>query len=66
MAILLDILRSTDYSLDQFSDVDVLDLEQRIFIKNVRGKDQFFVTCLIRNKDIQLKPEEIVRQLYIK
>ncbi|WP_206911393.1 hypothetical protein IGL98_003361 [Enterococcus sp. DIV0840] len=66
MAILLDILRSTDYSLDQFSDADVLDLEQRIFIKNVRGKDQYFVTCLIRNKDIQLKPEEVVRQLYIK
>jgi len=66
MAILLDILKSTDYSLDQFSDADVLDLEQRIFIKNVRGKDQYFVTCQIRNKDIQLKPEEVVRQLYIK
>lgn len=38
MAILLEILRATDYSLDQFSDADVLDLEQRIFIKNVRGK----------------------------
>lgn len=66
MDILLDILRSTDYSLDQFSEDDVLELEQRTFIKNVRGKDQYFVTCLIRNKDIQLKPEEIVRQLYIK
>ena len=30
----------------------------------VRGRENLFVECIVREKDIQLKPEEIVRQLY--
>ena len=33
-------------------------------IKTVRGKERPFVNCIVRDKDIQLKPEEVVRQLY--
>lgn len=31
----------------------------------MKGKQTFYVKCLIRNKEIKLKPEEIVRQLYL-
>ena len=30
----------------------------------MKEKETQFVTCIVRDKDIQLKPEEIVRQLY--
>src|SRR5699024_161400 len=36
-----------------------------IFEKKVRGKVVPYFKCQIRNKDIRLTPEEIVRQLYI-
>ncbi len=35
-----------------------------MFTKLTRGKETPYVKCIIRDKDIQLKPEEIVRQLY--
>ena len=36
-----------------------------LFIElTAKGKETPFVKCIIRDKDIQLKPEEIVRQLY--
>ena len=37
---------------------------ERVFTKTVKEKETAFIRCLIRDKDIQLKPEEIVRQLY--
>lgn len=58
------ILRDSDYDLKQFSKEEIETLEQRIFIKTVRGKETPHVTCIVRKKDIQLKPEEIVRQIY--
>jgi len=39
-------------------------LRQKIFIKTVRGKETPHIKCLIRNNEIQLKPEELIRQLY--
>ncbi len=39
-------------------------LKERIFIRVIRNKEISFVHCIIREKDIQLKPEEIIRQLY--
>lgn len=55
-----NILRDSDYSLDYFNQDEIAELENRIVLKD--GKP--YVECLIRDKDILLKPEEVVRQLY--
>ncbi|MFZ3167558.1 MAG: type I restriction enzyme HsdR N-terminal domain-containing protein [Candidatus Methanoperedens sp.] len=39
-------------------------LKGKIFTKQTRGKEAPYVICIIRDKDIQLNPEEIVRQLF--
>lgn len=62
--ILQTILKDSSFDLSLFSVEEINALRQRIFIKAARGKDTAFVTCIVRGKDIQLKPEEIVRQLY--
>ena len=58
---LTKILQDTKYSLDVFNKKTILDLEKKIFVKD----DKPHINCLIREKAIQLKPEEIVRQLYL-
>lgn len=58
------ILKDSNYKLEQFAEDEIAALEGRIFTKTVRGKETPHVTCIARNKDIQLKPEEVVRQLY--
>lgn len=62
---LIEILKDSKYKLTQFTQEQISQLEDSIFTKEVRGKLSPFVKCLVRNKDIQLKPEEIVRQLYL-
>jgi type I restriction enzyme M protein len=59
--ILSKILRDTSYSFSIFEQDFVDDLESRVFFQN----DKPYVKCLVREKDILLKPEEVVRQLYI-
>lgn len=59
--ILADIIKKSDYKLTQFDDSVVDAIEQNIVEKN--GK--VYIKCLVRNKDVKLTPEEIVRQLYI-
>lgn len=58
------ILKDSDYHLSLFKEKEIDALRSKIFTKTVRGRETAFVTCIIREKDIQLKPEEIVRQLY--
>ncbi|MGB0660211.1 MAG: N-6 DNA methylase [Mangrovicoccus sp.] len=48
-----------------FSETENKDLDDRSFQKEVRGKQVTFVTCLVRDKDVQLKPEERNRQLWL-
>lgn len=64
--IIQGILRNSDYHLVLFTQDEIEDLEQRAFMKPVRGGSKPYINCIVRNKDIQLKPEEIVRQLYAK
>ena len=52
---------SWKYDLIIFSQESIERIESKIFEKN--GKT--YITCLKRNKDIQVKPEEIVRQLML-
>ena len=62
--IIKSILKDSNYHLDLFSDDEITSLRERIFTKTTRGKETAFVNCVVRDKKIQLKPEEIVRQLY--
>jgi type I restriction enzyme M protein len=55
------ILKDTPYGLNIFTPQRIKQLEEKLFWKDSNP----YVTCLIRNKEILLKPEEIVRQLYI-
>lgn len=52
---------SGKYDLTIFSPESIHRIDSKIFEKN--GKN--YITCLKRNKDIQVKPEEIVRQLML-
>ena len=58
------ILKESNYHLSLFSKEEIDSLRNQIIIREVRGKESPFVTCIVRDKEIQLKPEEIVRQLF--
>jgi len=58
------ILKDSKYHLGLFSSDEISSLAKKVSIKITKGKDKPYVKCIVRNKDIQLKPEEIVRQLY--
>ncbi|MBX7156745.1 MAG: N-6 DNA methylase [Bacteriodetes bacterium] len=61
-----DILKDSSYSLGIFTNDEIARLEKRIKTKlDKKGNRTGTVECLVRKKEIQLKPEEIVRQLYI-
>ena len=60
-----DILKDSNYSLSQFDTEKIELLEEKIKVKEVRGKETPFAYCLVRKKDIKLTPEEAVRQLYL-
>ena len=62
--ILQTILKDSNHHLDQFSKKEISALEQKVRFKTIRGKKTPFVSCAVRQKEVQLKPEEIVRQLY--
>ncbi|MBQ3581296.1 MAG: N-6 DNA methylase [Bacteroidales bacterium] len=62
---LSDILKDSNYSLSQFDNEKIASLEERIKIKDLKGKETPYVFCLVRKKDIKLTPEEVVRQLYL-
>jgi type I restriction enzyme M protein len=63
---LSEILKDSNYKLTQFSIPEQQKLEQRIKIKpDSKGNQIPYVICLVRNKDIKLTPEELIRQLYL-
>ncbi|MEY4768798.1 MAG: hypothetical protein RL637_1437, partial [Pseudomonadota bacterium] len=64
--LLSTLLQDSPYNLKQFSPALVAKFEQSIFLKNSKNNDIHYVNCLVRNKEIKLTPEEIVRQLYLK
>lgn len=59
------ILQNSNYNLDLFTDQEIELLESRIIGKEAKTGVGFYVDCLIRNKEIKLNPEEVVRQLYL-
>lgn len=63
---LQDILLDSDYALELFSQDSIKSLESRIIIKETKASAlAYYTPCLIRNKEIKLTPEEVVRQLYL-
>ena len=58
---ILNIIKDTNYSFSLFDKSYIDELEKKITIKD--GKP--YVKCLIRDKEIVLRPEEVVRQLYL-
>jgi type I restriction enzyme M protein len=57
---LTEILKDSSYNLSLFSEKAVKALESKIKVRNNKA----YVDCIIREKEVQLKPEEVVRQLY--
>src|ERR1043166_980164 len=62
---LQQIIKNTNYNLDLCSSAEISAFEETIQPRESNGKTTYYVKCLIRNKDIRLKPEEVVRQLYL-
>ena len=62
--IIQKIPKDSKYRLDLFTDNEVHALSEKIFIKTERGKETPHIKCVVRDKDVQLKPEELIRQLY--
>ncbi|WP_386686163.1 N-6 DNA methylase [Lonepinella sp. MS14437] len=59
------VLKDSQYKLSQFSTAQIQQLEQQIIAKDSKGKTTFYLNCAIRQKEIKLTPEEVVRQLYL-
>jgi len=66
MMTLNELLKDSSYKLSQFSAEQIQALENGITLKDTRGKATPYVTCLVRNKEIKLTPEEAMRQLYLR
>jgi type I restriction enzyme M protein len=56
--------KSQTHSLKLFKDEEINWLEGRFFKRQTKRGDEFAVKCVVREKDIKLTPEEVVRQLY--
>lgn len=61
-----EILRDSNYNISLFTDKEINKLEAEIVFRETKGKKVPYIKCAIRNKEIKLNPEEIVRQLYVK
>ena len=57
---LASILKDTNYDLSIFTESERNSLESKIISKDGKA----YINCIIRDREIQLKPEEIIRQLY--
>ncbi|MBD3377265.1 N-6 DNA methylase [candidate division KSB1 bacterium] len=64
MDILKEILKDSNYNLSLFSQGDIDRLSQATKSKETKAGIKYYVQCVIREKEILLKPEEIVRQLF--
>ena len=64
--IISKIIAESNYKLEQFNQQEISEVEKLIFAKiNKKDEKVYYVKCQIRNKDIKLTDEELVRQLYI-
>ena len=57
--IIQTILKDSNYRLDLFNESEIQELRDK-----VEGSEKPFIYCPIRRKAVQLRPEELIRQLY--
>ena len=62
--IIQQVLLGSRYDTAVFKDHEIDALRDRVRMKTRRKRDVPFVTCIVRDRDIRLTPEEVVRQLY--
>lgn len=62
---LTNIIKGTEYDLSLFSENQISELESRVTERTTKKRVDYYLTCLVRKKEIKLTPEEIVRQLYL-
>jgi len=65
MSQLAQILKDSNYKLTQFKVEHIDALETQVIEKENKGKVSYKTTCLIRDKEINLTSEEVIRQLYL-
>lgn len=58
------ILKDTELSLKQFTQEQIKNFEKRIEEKDLGEGVKPYAKCIIRDKEILIKPEEIIRQLF--
>jgi type I restriction enzyme M protein len=58
---IIEIVKDSNYSLSLFEPKLIGELESKITVRDNKA----YVVCAIRDKEIVLKPEEVVRQLYV-
>lgn len=61
-----DILKDSNYSLTQFEEREIEAFNNSIVVREIKGKPVPYVKCIVREKEIKLTPEEIVRQLFVR
>jgi type I restriction enzyme M protein len=62
---LADILKDSNYKLSQFTEAEIEHLEKTIALKTIKSGEVPYTICLVRQKEIKLTPEEVIRQLYL-
>ena len=62
--IIQTILKDSNYDIALFDESEIQALRTEIHIQTLKGKETAFIRCPIRRKPVQLKPEELIRQLY--
>jgi type I restriction enzyme M protein len=66
MSVVQRILKDSNYKLTQFTEEQIIQLEQKIFFKDdKKGNVIPYSVCYVRQKEIRLTPEEVVRQLFL-
>lgn len=60
-----EILKDSEYKLELFSQKAIENLEEKIVIQEGKTAPNYYATCLVRDKQIKLTLEEIIRQLYL-
>ena len=65
-SIISKIVADSNYKIEQFNQTEIDSVESLITTKtDKKGKEVYYVKCQIRDKEIRLTDEELVRQLYI-
>jgi len=63
---LAEILKDTNYKLTQFNMVEIQNVENNIIARpDKKGQPIPYYKCAVRQKEIRLTPEEVIRQLFV-